>query len=178
MFARSISSSWLAARARARTRLRRPESMFTSPVNSPGSTTLIGISPSQAGCTISRLPSIKTKMLGTDSLCSKSTSPAAALRCLPNGASRAICAASSLGNIDSLRSVGSGIDVPHAHLEAPQGRVVDRAKSLLVIRFRIGKSKSKVKSVSTREMCSYLDSGVSANEVQCATPRACCTFAF
>ena len=96
--------------ARAPTRLRRPESMSTSPVNSPASCIItIRISPSQVGLTISIRPLSTTKKLRLVAPCSKIISPAAALRGTPAGASRAICAAVSLGNVEFGFSANSAM---------------------------------------------------------------------
>ena len=58
--AKSISSTSVASRARAPTRLWRPDIMSTSPVNSPAAWIVMRSSPSRAGLAISTRPSSST----------------------------------------------------------------------------------------------------------------------
>src|SRR5581483_7242196 len=97
----SISLNSQSVAARALTRLGRPVSMSTSPVNSEASCMVTRISPVQVGLTISRLPESTTKKLRAAAPCSKRISPAFTLRRRPKVARRAICAWVNLGNITS-----------------------------------------------------------------------------
>ena len=82
---------------------RRPESMFTSPVNWPAACTTIGTSPPVGvGCAISIRPAVTTKNGTWVSPASTSTSPAATRRTRPRAATRAICAGVRTGNAASM----------------------------------------------------------------------------
>ena len=87
---------------------RRPESMFTSPVNWPGPCTVMSVSPVRDGRTISICPAVTTKNGTSDGRPRTAPRPRRLAARVPCAATRAICAGVSVGNTRSARSPGSG----------------------------------------------------------------------
>ena len=116
----SSASVWMSVRSRScatsttstgalapiRTITRRPDSMLTSPVNIPGSTAAMKISPSFGfeGRTISSFPRVTTKKGTSWSPGLTRTSPASTARARPSAATRRTCSGVRVGNICSKRS--------------------------------------------------------------------------
>ena len=108
MCCRSSSITLPGLVTRARKRARRPESILTSPVNSPEPCTVISVSTAPHGRTISISPESTTKDGQLLSPCSTSTSPICISRMYPRAAMRLICASVNFGNMCSTRALVTG----------------------------------------------------------------------